>query len=138
MALTVLKSIHSLNPPCLNDMFSNKCVPYRMHGSCIIKHPKRRTTAFGLRSFSYVGAKLWNELPTSVKETNDLNDFKSLLDTWNGADLIDTLSYFWYATFSYLWYTVFYVYKSLQFLNCNKNIDIQRIPLFHDLALNNV
>ena len=82
-----------------------------MRDSFIIEQPKRRTTTFGLRSFSYVGAKVWNELPTYLMETTDLNDFKSLLDTWNGPDLIDT-------TFSYVWYTVFYIYKSLQFLHC--------------------
>ena len=107
MALTVFKSINSLNPPCLNDIFSQKSVPYRMRDSCIIEQPKRRTTTFGLRSFSYVGAKVWNELPTYLKETTDLNDFKSLLDTWKGPDLLNT-------TFSYLWYTEFYVYNSLQ------------------------
>ena len=100
LALTVFKSLNALNPPCLNDIFSKKCVPYRMRDSSIIEQPKHRTTTFGLRSFSYVGAKMWNELPTYLKETTDLNDFKSLLDTWNGPDLIDT-------TFSYLWYTVF-------------------------------
>ena len=100
LALTVFKSLNALNPPCLNDIFSKKCVPYRMRDSSIIEQPKRRTTTFGLRSFSYVGAKMWNELPTYLKETTDLNHFKSLLDTWNGPDLIDT-------TFSYLWYTVF-------------------------------
>ena len=54
---------------------------------------------------------MWNELSTYLKETTDLNDFKSLLDTWNGPDLIDT-------AFSYLWYTEFYIYKSLQSLHC--------------------
>ena len=58
MALTVFKSINSLNPPCLNDVFSKKIVPYRMRDSCMIEQPKRRTTTFGLRSFSYVGAKV--------------------------------------------------------------------------------
>ena len=106
-ALTVFKSLSSLNPPCLNDIFSTKCVSYRMRDSCIIEQPKRRTSTFGLRSFSYVGAKVWNELPTCLKETTDLNDFKSLLDTWNGPDFVDT-------TFSCLWYTGFCVYKSLQ------------------------
>ena len=107
MALAVFKSINLLNPPWLNNIFSKKCMPYQMRDSCIIEQPKRRTTTFGLRSFSYIGAKVWNELPTYLKETTDVNYFKSLLDTWNGTELVDT-------TFSYLWYTGFYVHKSLQ------------------------
>ena len=74
MALTVFKSLNSLNPLCLNNIFSKKSVPYRMRDSYIIEQPKRRTTTFGLRSLSYVGAKVWNELPTYLKETTDLND----------------------------------------------------------------
>ena len=111
MALTVFKSLNSLNPPCLNDIFAKKSVPYRMRDSCILEQPKRRTTTFGLISFSHVGAKVWNELPTYLKETSDLNDCKSLLDTWNGPDLIDT-------TFSYFWYNAFYIYNSLRSLHC--------------------
>ena len=88
MALTVFKSINSLNPPCLNDIFSKKSVPYRMRDSYIIEQPKRRTTTFGLILFSYVGTRVWNELPTYLKETADLNDFKSLFNTWNGPDLV--------------------------------------------------
>ena len=107
MALAVFKLINSMNPPCVNDIFSKKSVPYRMRDSCIIEQPKRRTTTFGLRSFSYVGAKVWNEVPTYLKETTDFNDLKSLLDTRKGPDLVDT-------TFSHLWYTGFNVYKSLQ------------------------
>ena len=76
MALTVFKSLNSLNPLCLNNIFSKKSVPYLMRDSYIIEQPKRRTTTFGLRSLSYVDAKVWNELPTYLKETTDLNDFK--------------------------------------------------------------
>ena len=54
-----------MNPPSLNDIFSKKCVPYRMRDSGMIEQPKRRTTTFGLRSFAYVGAKVWNELNIS-------------------------------------------------------------------------
>ena len=82
-----------------------------MRDSCIIEQPKLRTTTFGLRSFPYGGAQVWNQLPTYLKEMTDLNDFKSLLVAWNGKDLIDT-------TLSYLWYTVFDVYKTLQSLHC--------------------
>ena len=82
-----------------------------MRDSCIIEQPKRRTTTFGLRSFSYVGDNVWNVLPSYLKETTDLNDYRSLFDTWNLPDLID-------STFSYLWYTEFYVYKPLQSLHC--------------------
>ena len=92
MTSTVSKSLNSLNPPCLNDIFTKKCMPYSLCDSSIIEQPKRRTITFGLRSFSYAGAKLWNELPNYVKGMADLSDFKR---TIYGPNLNGT-------TFSYL------------------------------------
>ena len=35
--------------------------------------PKRNTTTNGLRTISYVGAKLWNEFPKNVENPDDLS-----------------------------------------------------------------
>ena len=72
MASTVFKSLNSLNPPCLNDIFGKKYMPYLMRDSWIIEQPQRRTTTFGLRSFSYVGAIVWKKLSTYLKKTTGL------------------------------------------------------------------
>ena len=89
IALTVFKSLHGLNLPCLNDMFTPKQVPYRMHDSSLLEQSHCRTTTFGLRSISYIGAKLWTDLPSYFKETTCLTDFKMILQTWTGPDLND-------------------------------------------------
>ena len=89
IALTVFKSLHGLNPPCLNDMFTPKQVPYRMRDSSLLEQSRCRTTTFGFRSISYIGAKLWNDLPSYLKETTCLSDFKMILQTWTGPDLND-------------------------------------------------
>ena len=79
----VLKSLHVLNPACLNDMFTPSYVPYQMRDSSLLDQTRCRTTIFGLRSISYISAKLWNDLP---KETTYLKDFKRILHTWTGPD----------------------------------------------------
>ena len=89
IALTVFKSLHGLNPTCLNDMFTPKQVPYRMRDSSLLEQSRYRTTTFGLRSISYIGAKLWNDLPSYLKETTCLSDFKMILQPWTGPDLND-------------------------------------------------
>ena len=41
-------------------------------------------------------AKLWNDLPSYIKETTCLADFKMILQTWTGPDLNDPFrSYVW-------------------------------------------
>ena len=89
IALTAFKSLHGLNPPCLNYMFTPKQMSYQMRDSSLLEQSRCRTTTFGLRSISYIGAKLWNDLPSYFKETTCLTDFKMILQTWTRSDLND-------------------------------------------------
>ena len=67
-----------------------------MRDSSLLEQSRCRTTQFGLRSISYIGAKLWNDLPNDVKETSDFTDFKRILHTWTVPDLDDPFrSYVW-------------------------------------------
>ena len=70
-------------------MFTPKNVPYEMRDSSLLEQSRWRTTQFGLRSISFIGAKLWNDLPNDVKETTDFTDFKRILHAWTGPDLDD-------------------------------------------------
>ena len=79
----VFKSVHAL-PPCLSNMFVQKDVPYMMRDSSILEQPRRRTTTYGFRSCSYLGAKLRNELPNHFKEKTSLSNFKHIIKTWSG------------------------------------------------------
>ena len=105
IALAVFKSLHGLNPPCLNDMFSPKYVPYQLRDSSLLEQSRCRTTTYGLRSMSYIGAKLWNDLPNDFKATTDFTDFKRMLQTWTGPDLDDPFrSYVWVILIPYTIY----------------------------------
>ena len=86
-------------------MFTPKQVPYRMRDSSLLEQSRCRTTTFGLRSISYIGAKLWNDLPSYFKETTCLSDFKMILQTWTGPDLN-------YPFRSYVWAPSDSLYKS--------------------------
>ena len=58
--LEVFKSIRKLNAPCLHDLFVLNGVPYDLT-TPKLEQPIRRTTNYGLRTFSYLGSNLWNE-----------------------------------------------------------------------------
>ena len=76
-----------------------------MRDSSLLEQSRCRTTQFGLRSISYIGAKLWNDLPNDFKETSDFTDFKRILHTWTGPDLDDPFR-------SYIWASSDTLYKS--------------------------
>ena len=132
MTLTVFKSLNSLNHPCLDEIFTKKCMPYSLRDSSIIEQPKRKTTTFGLRSFSNAGAKLWNGLPNYVKEMTDLSDFKRTIYTWNGPDINGAaVRYLWHAslTFYHVYTLNIWVTHSKSYLILNNpfTVDVRQV-----------
>ena len=77
----VFKSIKGINSKCLNDLFEVKSTSYSLRNDVQVVQPKRRTTNFGLRTVSYLGAKLWNDNLALLADTldEDLFMFKSFL-----------------------------------------------------------
>ena len=81
--IEVYKSINEMNPAFLNDTFELKSPKYFMRNFQLLNQPKKTTTTFGLRSFSYFGSKLWNDLPNNIKKSKDIDEFKSHLKLWS-------------------------------------------------------
>jgi hypothetical protein len=47
--------------------------------------PRVRTTRYGLNSFRYNAAQIWNELPNHFRQETSLEHFKNIIHTWNGS-----------------------------------------------------
>ena len=92
LTLDVFKSIKTLNPPYLNKLFEIKESPYDTRKSIQLVQPLRQTTTYGLRTISYTGAKLWNDLPFQIDDITelDVHDFKDILKSWEGVDCEDS------------------------------------------------
>ena len=67
-----------------------------MRDSLLLVQPKKETTNFGLRTISYLGSRLWNELPCDLKNASDtdFSVFKSRLKQWKGANLDNMNSFY--------------------------------------------
>ena len=78
----------TLTYKCLNDMAPNyrhdrftyltELHDYDTHNSNQLEIPKARTNNL-TKTFSYQGAKNWNSLPITIKESESLAEFKRLL-----------------------------------------------------------
>ena len=95
LTLEVFKSIKHLNPPCMNELFEIKETPYSMRNPLKIIQPSKRTTTFGLKSISYLGPKLWNDLKIDFNDVPNMSidAFKTFLKSWNGPSLDFTCHY---------------------------------------------
>ena len=100
MILDVFKTVNRLNPSCLHDLFTKNEVVYdlRTHK---LEQPKRRTTTYGLRTFSYLGSKLWNLLASEYSEVNDIDyeRLKFLIKYWAGPNHDPAQGHFLWSTF---------------------------------------
>ena len=81
----VFKSVNKLNAGCLHDKFVLYEVPYDMR-TPRLEQPIRRSATYGLRSFSYLGAKLWNDFVSDFNYINskDISQLKTFLECWKG------------------------------------------------------
>ena len=98
LGIEVYKCFRGLNPDYLNNLFKQSSTKYDMRDSCRLQQPKFNTFSYGQRSFRYCGSKLWNLLPYSVKNTKDLNVFKSNITRWCHSKQRDLLEVFWNNT----------------------------------------
>ena len=84
LAIEVFKCVNEISPAYLNDMFTRKQYPYALRDSSILVRPKVNLTQYGLKSFKSYGAKIWNILPISFKADISLNEFKTMIKSWDG------------------------------------------------------
>ena len=79
--LEVFKSIKKTNPTYVQDLFESKDSQYSLRNPSLLVQPIVDTTNYGLRTFTYLGSKLWNDLPSSFKDIDDtdIDDFKIAL-----------------------------------------------------------
>ena len=98
LGIEVYKCYRGLNPDNLNNLFKQSSTKYNMRDSCRLEQPKFNTFSYGQRSFRYYGSKLWNLYPYSVKNTKDLNVFKSNITRWCHSKQRDLLDVFWNHT----------------------------------------
>ena len=83
MHLETFKSALRLNAECLHGIFKTHVVPYDLWTTNLVQ-PKRQSTTYGLRSFSYLGSRLWNELVKDYPFLCEINyvEFKEFIEQW--------------------------------------------------------
>ena len=86
IAIEAYKCYVSENPEYTNVMLDPLNKPYDLRGGSRAEQPKVNTTSCGLNTFTYQVAKLWNILPSHIKEADSIFKFKSLLSKWNGPE----------------------------------------------------
>ena len=67
----------------MTEVFEIKEPHYNLRSEA--SHFKRenvKSTHYGIQSVRHLGPKIWNIVPQNIRESNSLNEFKSLIKFW--------------------------------------------------------
>ena len=84
LVIELFKILEGMTPNYLSELFVKADTPYDIRDKFKLIQPLKRTTTYGLRSFQYYGAHVWNMLPVNMKAAQSLREFKSLIRSWPG------------------------------------------------------
>ena len=77
IAILIFKAVNGMLPGYISDLFvvpnNVKC----LRGTNKLFVPRKKTTDFGLKSTTFIGAKVWNSLPDELRSVTILKEFKS-------------------------------------------------------------
>jgi hypothetical protein len=75
IAVETFKIIHQNSPSYLHDLINIKFQNYNFRSQETAVLPRVRTTRYGLKSFRYNAAQIWNELPNHCRRETSLGQF---------------------------------------------------------------
>ena len=76
LCIEVYKCVNNLAPSYICDSFEKKPQVYDMRDNLKLIQRKFNSVNYGYNAFKYYGSKVWNELPTHVKCSMSLQEFK--------------------------------------------------------------
>ena len=82
IAITMFKVNRNSAPSYITELFKRQQTPYDMRDNEKLMLPSFNTVHFGKNSIKYYGAKLWNIIPTEIRNSSSLNTFKSGINKW--------------------------------------------------------
>ena len=84
MASEVYKIVNDIAPAYIKDLVNIKKSNYNFRRENQASLPTVKSTRYGLRSFRYEAARIWNCLPNNVRLAESFSQFKRLLHAWDG------------------------------------------------------
>ena len=81
IVIEMYKSYYKLNPPYLHNYVTPQENVDSLRNEHIVHLPRRNTVRYGVHSFTYQGAKLWNSLANQTKQMEFIT-FKTNMSKW--------------------------------------------------------
>ena len=82
LAVEVFKTINHLNPSFMTEIFSHNTTRDASRNKLYVK--AQNSKKYGTDTLRSLGPKIWNNLPSDFRTSENLPSFKKLINTWNG------------------------------------------------------
>ena len=74
---TVFRAIGNGNvPSSISELLTVRISNYNLRGDSILKLPKVNSTKYGIKSWRYQAARLWNAIPNNLRNIDTYRSFK--------------------------------------------------------------
>ena len=82
LATEIFKVNNNIAPEIMKEPFAPKISPYDLHNNNLFKRRRVNYVWQWIQSVSYLGPKIWDLVPSEVKESESLNTFKFKMKRW--------------------------------------------------------
>ena len=86
MASEVFKILHNLSPSYIQDLVEEKVSHYDFRNKKQAEIPQVNSKRYGMKSFRFEAAQVWNSLPNEIRLAENYKQFKRLLQAWDGVN----------------------------------------------------
>ena len=82
LAIEMYKVKHNLSPSFMQSIFPSTNKIYYLRNNPEFKTENIRTTHYGSETLKFRGPKTWELVPTCIKDSNSLDEFKRKIRVW--------------------------------------------------------
>ena len=111
-----------LKPQFMKSFFTHKQIPHNLRKGHALSLPRGRSTYYGTNSVYFRGYFIWNNLPSHIKSSRSLGEFKNNLENFRDiycwCSICRKWTWQWYSVFVcvcvciYIYlYVIFYYYN---------------------------
>ena len=82
LATEIYKVMQGISPPLLNEVFVPLHCNYKLRGNNFLQRRRVKSLGWGTKSISSLASKIWEILPSEIKDSGTLQIFNAKIKNW--------------------------------------------------------
>ena len=82
LPIELYKVKHNLSNQVISELFNLRNINYEFRSQADFELGPRYTTAYGLQSLKYLAPKIWNIMPSDIRNSDSLSELTTKIKSW--------------------------------------------------------